>query len=62
MYTFDGTHFHNTRGIITSVYAKQTRAGRWQYRDTQTNKVIASGVTPAAFVASYWFGTLEETE
>ena len=62
MFTFDGTHFSNSKGLITSIHAKQTKAGRWQYRmDDAKGKLIASGVSPAEFVKQFWYGTLEET-
>lgn len=56
--TFDGTHFHNN-GKQLGIVAKQTRAGRWQYRDT-TGKLVASGVDPRTFAKQFWFAELKE--
>lgn len=41
----------------TNVYAKRTPRGRWQYRmggTTAKHDLLASGMTPAAFVRSFW--------
>lgn len=58
-HSFNGQHFTLTRtGKVLSITAKQTRNGRWQYRNPD-NKVIASGMNPETFVREYWYGTLE---
>lgn len=56
--TFDGTRFTKADGTVLPVVAKKNR-GRWQYR-TETNRLIASGMTPAQFAQEFWFATLEE--
>ena len=39
-----------------SVFAKQNRAGRWQFRmESHKGKLIASGMTPAQFAKSFWY-------
>lgn len=45
-----------TKNRALSVYAKQNRAGRWQFRmGDAKGKIIASGITPAQFVKQFWF-------
>lgn len=57
--TFDGTHFHKADGTQLGITAKQTRAGRWQYRDT-AGKLVASGIVPRTFAKQFWFAELKE--
>ena len=45
-------------GKTLGVVAKKSR-GRWQFRDAETGKLYASGMTPEQFVAQFWGGTLE---
>ena len=58
-HTFDGERFTLIRtGKVSDVIAKQTKAGRWQYR--VNGKIIASGMSPAKFVQEFWYGKLAE--
>ena len=45
-------------GKTLGIVAKKSR-GRWQYRDSDTGKLYASGMTPGQFVSQFWCGTLE---
>lgn len=31
------------------------KRGRWQYRDTDTKRLYASGMEPGRFAAKFWF-------
>ena len=42
-------------GRLFGVAAKTAPKGRWQYRDADTGKLIASGISPSAFCAQFWF-------
>ena len=55
--TIKDNYFHDTeKDRPLSVHAKQTRAGRWQYRmDDAKGRLIASGISPATFVKQFWF-------
>ena len=55
--TIKDNHFYDTeKDRALSVHAKQTRAGRWQFRTGDAKgKLIASGVTPAQFAKQFWF-------
>lgn len=54
--TIKNDHFHDTlKDTPLSVHAKQTRAGRWQYRAGEGGKIIASGMSPAEFAESFWY-------
>lgn len=51
----EGQFFNTDKNREMGIFAKQTKGGRWQYRiESHKGRVIASGMTPAAFVASYW--------
>lgn len=53
--TAQGQFFNTEKGREMSIFAKQTKGGRWQYRmGSHTGKVIASGMAPGAFVKSFW--------
>lgn len=52
--------FISTTGKTLSVIAKQTKAGRWQYRHVSDKKLIASGMTPRQFAKEFWFTELIE--
>lgn len=54
--TIKNEHFYDTvKDKVIDVHAKQTRAGRWQYRAGRGGKVIASGMAPAEFARSFWY-------
>ena len=55
--TIKDNYFHDTeKDQPLSVHAKQTRAGRWQYRiGDAKGPLVASGITPATFVKQFWF-------
>lgn len=60
------TRFNADTGVFTSIkderelsVTARTVRGRWQYR-APNGQLLASGVTPAQFVAQFWFGRLEE--
>lgn len=55
--TLKDNYFYDTnKNRALSVYAKQTRAGRWQFRmEDAKGKILASGITPAQFVKQFWF-------
>lgn len=36
-----------------SVRAER-KAGRWQYRDAETNRLYASGMEPGEFITRFW--------
>lgn len=49
----DKGYFESDKGA-TGVYAKRTR-GRWQYRmNGPKGTILASGMSPAEFVRSFW--------
>ena len=61
MKLIDGQFYNVTKQRYTGVTAKKTR-GRWQYRDTETGKLYASGISPKQFVKEFWFAELIEEE
>lgn len=52
----DGRFYNLTKGSFTAIKAVQTKAGRWQYRDVDTNRLYASGMSPEVFVKEFWYG------
>lgn len=48
-----GQFFDIGRNKLLGVTATKKR-NRWQYRDTQTGQLYASGMTPERFVAKFW--------
>lgn len=40
---------------MLGVIAKQSRTGRWQYRDADSGHLYASGMEPDAFAKKFWF-------
>lgn len=50
--TFDGEHFY-LRGKQMGVQATFKR-GRWYYRNEATNRLYASGMSPAQFAKEFW--------
>lgn len=61
MKLINGQFYNVTKQRYTGVTAKKAR-GRWQYRDVETNKLYASGMTPAQFAKEFWFTELIEDE
>lgn len=55
--TIKNNYFHDTvKDRPLSVHAKQTRAGRWQYRmNDAKGRLIGSGIPPAQFAKQFWF-------
>lgn len=51
----DNYFFDTTKDRVIDVYAKQTRAGRWQYRAGKNGHMLASGMAPAEFAKSFWY-------
>lgn len=47
--------FANSRGPITRVTVSRTKTGRWQYRVTESGKLLASGMSPEQFAREFWF-------
>jgi hypothetical protein len=53
--TEDGQFFNTAKGSTLSIFAKQTKAGRWQYRmGSHKGDLVAAGMSPAAFVKRFW--------
>ena len=61
MKLINGQFYNVTKQRYTGITAKKTR-GRWQYRDAETGKLYASGITPAQFAKEFWFTELIEDE
>jgi len=55
VYSIVGDTFTRDGERCEGVYVKKTKAGRWQYRDTETGRLVASGMTPEGFVKIYWY-------
>lgn len=55
----DGITLDNSGQFVTltgkqlGVYARQTKRGRWEYKDA-AGHLYGSGMAPSAFVKSFW--------
>lgn len=47
--------FITTEGKTLGIVARQTKAGRWQYRNADNGNLYASGMTPDKFALDFWY-------
>ena len=51
----DNEFYNLDKDTPMGVHAKQSRAGRWQFRMSDAKgKMVASGMAPAEFARTFW--------